>query len=116
MSFSPPPPVTVTATVSVKPSLPNASAYLSNTGNVPATINSVSPNPPAGFVVTYWVYSGARVQVFPNTSPVTLQPGASLEIQVGVVNNDYTVGSGSVTIFNTNSTQFTITVNKSTGQ
>jgi YD repeat-containing protein len=99
----------------IKPSAQTASSYITNTGNVPATINSVPPTAPSGFAVTYQIFSGGTwVQVNPNSSPVTLQPTGQMQITIGpAVSGDFSSATGQLNIFDSLNNQYILNLTKS---
>ena len=100
--------------VTIKPSLQTQSSYLTNTGNVPVTVNS-APVGPAGFAVTYLVYSGGTwVAVDPNSTPVTLQPSSQLQIQVTTSTSGvFSSATGQLTLFDNLSNAYTLNLVRS---
>jgi hypothetical protein len=87
---------------------PVQSCYVTNTGNVNATINSIGNNSPSNFGVTY--YSGG----FPVTVPFTLTPGAQFEIQVRTVGSNYSSANGQLYIHNSVTSFYTIYLSRAT--
>ncbi len=84
------------------------SCYITNTGNVNATINSIGNNSPGNFGVT--TFSGG----YPVSVPFTLAPGAQFEIQVRTVGSNYSSANGQLYIHNSVTSFYTIYLSRAT--
>jgi len=93
--------------VSIKPSTPSATVFITNTGNVGATISSINNNSTANFSATY--FTGG----FPTSVPVVLQPGQQMQIQVSTVGSNYNSANATLTIFNSVTSPYIINLSRS---
>ena len=102
-----------TTSVSIKPSMQVGSIYVTNTGNVDATVNSVGNSNPSKFNLQYLRYNG--VSYISTTLPYTLTPGSSLLIEVRTaVSGDYSNANGTATIFNNQGGTYLVNLSRST--
>lgn len=94
--------------LSIKPSIPVQTCYITNIGNVSSTVNSVSNSNSGSFSLTY--YSGG----FPASLPITLPPGSQLQIEVRTLNSDYSSANGTLSIDNSITSPYVVSLSRST--
>jgi YD repeat-containing protein len=93
--------------VTIKPSMQVGASYVTNSGNVDVTVNSVGNSNTTNFAVTYYKYqSFAWVQL---SGPHTLTPGQQVLIEVRTAQSgNYSGATGTATIFMSQGTNPTL--------